>query len=62
MSSYVLRMVIKLSTTFYKILHPCLWYKKIQLNGVPNITSINNLKLGTNVSINEKVNLQCVGG
>ena len=46
----------------YRIFHPRLWGKRLQINGVPKITSINNLHLGYDVSINNGVYIQAAGG
>lgn len=56
------RLVIKIRSLMYKIFHPKLWGKECMLNGIPKITSINNLKMGRRCSLNEKIYLQCVSG
>lgn len=52
----------KLKRELYRFIHPFLWNKKIQINGVPKITSPKQLKLGYNISINDDVYIQAVGG
>lgn len=46
----------------YRLFHPSLWGKSLQINGIPRIYGINKLKLGKNVSINADCVLQCYGG
>lgn len=58
MATLFTRIRIKL---FY-FMHPYLWNKNIQLNGIPFISCPKNLILGNNVSINNNVYLQCGGG
>lgn len=60
-NSIIYKITYKLKRIVYLILHPYLWSRKIQINGIPNIQSPENLSLGKNVSINEKVFLQCRG-
>lgn len=43
----------------YRLLHPMLWGKGLQINGIPVITNYGNLKLGKDVSINRDVYIQC---
>lgn len=52
----------KLRREVYRALHPRLWGKNIQINGIPRIYDIKNLKIGRNVSINSGCVLQCYGG
>ena len=56
------RLINKGKREIYRLLHPSIWGKRLQINGVPSINGISNLKLGLDVSINEKVYIQCSGG
>lgn len=46
----------------YRLFHPVLWGKNIQINGIPRIYDSRNLRIGRNVSINSGCVLQCYGG
>ena len=52
----------KIARELYRLLHPSLWGKNLQINGIPRIYDIKGLKLGKNVSINSGCVLQCYGG
>ena len=52
----------KLHREIYRFMHPKLWMHELQINGIPKIVGTKYLKLGYNVSINDKVFLQCGGG
>lgn len=56
------RLLTKLSSICYLIVHPRLWGKHVQIYGIPIIENEENLKIGYNVSINKRVYIQCVGG
>ena len=56
------RLLNKLHREFYLLVHPALWYKRVQIQGVPKIGNIKRLQLGRDVTINDKVYIQCVGG
>lgn len=42
----------------YRMMHPCLWGKRLQINGVPTITDLKNVEFGTDVSVNSGVYIQ----
>lgn len=42
--------------------HPHLWRKHVNIQGIPKISNMKNLRIGEYVSINEKVLIQCTGG
>ena len=46
----------------YRLCHPAIWGKKVQINGIPRIYDIRKLDLGKNVSLNSGCVLQCYGG
>lgn len=56
------RILNKIYRESYIWFHPCLWNKKLQINGIPKIGNISKLKLGQYVSLNENVYIQSVGG
>lgn len=56
------RILNKLHREVYLLLHPALWNKRVQIQGIPKIGNIKRLSLGTDVTINDKVYIQCVGG
>lgn len=56
------RMKSKLNREIYLLLHPTLWRKRIQLNGIPKIFCFSKLEIGENVSINDDVFIQASGG
>lgn len=58
----ILRILNKIYREIYLLCHPQLWFKGTQINGIPKIGNISNLKLGRSVSFNEKCYIQCVGG
>lgn len=58
----ILRLINKLYRESYILFRPCLWRKKLQINGIPKIGNIHNLNLGKYVSLNENVYIQSVGG
>ena len=58
----LIRLVDKFQRELYRLFHPVLWGKNIQINGIPRIYDIKHLKIGRNVSINTGCVLQCYGG
>lgn len=58
----LVRIKNKLFCEIYRFLHPYLWGKKLQINGIPEIVSMKKLNIGENVSINKRCYLQCGGG
>ena len=56
------RIVNKAHREIYRVLHPQIWKKRLQINGNPTITDISNLEIGKDVSINDDVFIQCGGG
>lgn len=58
----VIKVLDKLTRELYRLFHPSLWGKKLQINGIPRIYGIRKLKLGKNVSLNSDCVLQCYGG
>lgn len=58
----LVRIKNKLFCEIYRFLHPSLWGKKLQINGIPEIVSMKKLNIGENVSINKRCYLQCGGG
>jgi acetyltransferase-like isoleucine patch superfamily enzyme len=46
----------------YRLFHPHLWGRNLQINGIPRIYDIKKLKIGQNVSVNTDCVLQCYGG
>lgn len=57
-----MRIVTKLIRELYRLFHPRLWGKNIQINGIPKIYDIKKLIIGKNISINDSCVLQCYGG
>ncbi len=57
----IIRIVNKLVRELYRLFHPILWGKKIQINGIPQIYGA-NISLGKYVSINQDVVIQTTGG
>lgn len=55
------RYINKCYRELYRMCHPSLWGKRLQINGVPKITEMNKLNLGMDVSINEKTLIQTSG-
>ncbi|MEY8410083.1 acyltransferase [Lachnospiraceae bacterium 62-26] len=53
------RVLDKLKRELYRLYHPKLWNKRLQLNGIPTISGMSNLKLGHDVSINDNCFIQC---
>ena len=58
----LVKIIDKTIRELYRLVHPQLWGKNIQINGVPRIYDINKLKLGNNISINTRCVLQSYGG
>lgn len=56
------QIINKLLREAYLFFHPHLWRHHIQINGIPNIGNINNLKIGNYISLNSNCYIQCVGG
>lgn len=56
------RIMSKTVREFYRLFHPFLWNKRIQINGIPQIYDAKNLAIGKDVSINDGVVLQSYGG
>ena len=56
------KLLSKLYRELYRLFHPRIWGKRLQINGIPYIVGSENLILGFDVSINEKCYLQCSGG
>lgn len=56
------KIIDKCLRELYRLFHPLLWGKKLQINGIPRIYDIEKLSLGKNVSINTGCVLQCYGG
>ena len=52
----------KITREVYRLLHPILWKKRLQINGIPSITNFKKLKIGKDVSINRDVYIQTSGG
>lgn len=57
----LVRIKNKILCEIYRLSHPSLWGKKLQINGIPEILSINKLNIGENVSINKRCYLQWGG-
>lgn len=57
----LIRIFDKVLRELYRLFHPVLWGKNIQINGIPRIYDSKNLKIGRNVSINSGCVLQCYG-
>lgn len=62
MTAIFKRVLNKLKGKLYCIFHKELWGKRAQINGIPQITGIDKLTIGKDVSFNEKCFLQCGGG
>lgn len=58
----IIRIINKIIRELYRMLHPLLWGKNLQINGIPKIYDIKKLKIGDNVSINSGCVLQSYGG
>lgn len=58
----IARIISKLKRESYLLFHRQLWGKRVQINGIPSIGNIKRLRIGCDVSFNEKAYLQCVGG
>ena len=56
------RLLNKLHRECYLLAHPTLWYKRVQIQGIPKLGNIKRLSLGYDVTINDNVYIQCVGG
>ena len=56
------RLFSKIKREIYRLFHPGLWRKKLQINGIPCISDYKNIKFGMNVSINQDVVIQGAGG
>ena len=52
----------KIIRELYRLFHPQIWGKQLQINGIPRIYDIKNLTLGKNVSVNTGCVLQSYGG
>lgn len=52
----------KICREIYRLKHPSLWGKRLQINGIPKISNYSKLKLGRDVSLNENCVFQCRGG
>ena len=52
----------KLNREIYRLLHPEVWWKGLQINGVPCISDYQNIEIGKHVSINQDVVIQGAGG
>ena len=60
--SMIKHIIDKVHTELYLLMHPALWGRDLQINGIPTIGNIENLVLGRDVSINSNCYIQCVGG
>lgn len=58
----VRRIANKIRCEIYRFLHPCIWGKRLQINGIPIITDFSRIELGTDVSVNDGVYIQSRGG
>lgn len=58
----IMRILDKVHRELYLLVHPALWFKKVQIQGIPKIGNIDRLVIGRDVTINDKVYIQCVGG
>lgn len=56
------RIINKLCHESYLVVHPYLWFHKVQINGIPNIGNPSNLIIGEHVSFNGNCYIQCVWG
>lgn len=56
------RIIDKTLRELYRLFHPALWGKKLQINGIPRIYDISKLSIGRNVSVNSGCVIQCYGG
>ena len=52
------KLIDKAARELYRLFHPAVWGKKLQINGIPKITELHNLELGMNVSLNRDVYIQ----
>ena len=57
-----MRIIDKIIRELYRIFHPSLWGKRVQINGIPRIYAIHNISFGNNVSVNSDCVLQGYGG
>ena len=58
----IIRVLDKVHRELYLLVHPALWFKKVQIQGIPKIGNIERLSIGRDVTINDRVYIQCVGG
>lgn len=58
----IIRIFDKLIRELYRAMHPYLWHKRLQINGIPRIERADRLTIGKDVSINGGCFLQCKGG
>lgn len=58
----IYRVINKVARITYCFFHPALWFKKVQIQGIPQIGNIDRLSIGRDVTINDRVYIQCVGG
>ncbi len=55
------RIMDKFRREFWRLRHPQIWGRNLQVNGIPIITGYKKLLLGKNVSVNDDVFLQTTG-
>ena len=58
----IIKIIDKSIREIYRLFHPMIWNKKLQINGIPRIYDIRKLTIDENVSINPGIVLQCYGG
>lgn len=57
-TSLLHRIPNKIIREVYRFSHPCLWGKRLQINGVPEITNLRQVDFGMFASINSEVFIQ----
>ena len=55
------RLFSKIVRELYRLIHPALWGKRLQINGIPTITNPKNFMIGMDSSINADVFIQSSG-
>ena len=56
------RIVNKAHREIYRVLHPQIWKKRLQINCITTITDFSNFEIGIFFSINVYVFIPCGGG
>lgn len=61
MKYYLWRLISKIKRELWRSVHPRIWGRNLQINGIPSISGEGDLIIGEHVSINDDVVIQLAG-